>query len=754
MSSNQSKVAETKPKATNPETKNEPGPPPVPETPQPPPDNIPPPLIDAEGVGKPKVDTGQDTKESLEHADSGPKVSSNDTVSPGPVEVKDIPKQDSKPLSGVPHPVESILSDIVEDVANKGEATPQESRKETAQVETENVQRGIGEKPQGTESKPEEMEATVAVSTAPEQDSTKPALGTATKFVETEIQKPTTKSADTKTQEIAAKSAELDTHEDSSKPERETQDLSKPTDMEMQETIPQPTQAISQKPVDTPATLPIQELESNPTPMETEPTANPVQMDAKEPAEISQETIQQPAELMQEPVEKPVEMIQEPVEKPVEMIQEQIQKPVELDPEPVESIQEPVKVAQEPVQKPVEMTPDSIQKPVETVQESVQEPVQKQVESVQEPVEMAQEPVEVTPDSVQKPIEMTEEIFQKTEEMKLEKPAEIDEAQEKTKPIETMQPEKRAELPPSLVPAQNLNPPKDSIPMSVEAPSPAEDSTPQSTEPVTTTPQTTAPVTSVESQTAVTETSEAVPSSLDDVIIVEDEEDKTQLMPAGGQVVSNELPAQECAVPPPQLQIPNQLTELAPTADSKEKLLSPEQMQVDTLPPPDTESMDVGQIDPTSVPLPSELIDTIVISDSPGSTLSYSTQSAEQMDVIVLNSESSPERDPLSPQSSTTPPSKRSKVSLSDIVSPHSPPKPTGSKSKLSADLELLEVLINSCDKLGGLTVQDQNVCFSYQHEGVCNSYTFICIEEDYPQITLMITSKHGNVSYVHLYRR
>lgn len=150
----------------------------------------------------------------------------------------------------------------------------------------------------------------------------------------------------------------------------------------------------------------------------------------------------------------------------------------------------------------------------------------------------------------------------------------------------------------------------------------------------------------------------------------------------------------------------------------------------------DTEVM---QVDPITVPLPMEEIqteptpqlqtlpiDTIIILDSPAPAPQEDT-----MDVIDLTSE-------------TTPPCKRSKVSLpapSDSCPSSSPPV-----SKMVYDIQLLEQLVNSCELLSSFSVQDQRIRFSFLHKTVCIDCTLICLEDDYPQVTLTLTSKQGEV--------
>ena len=165
-------------------------------------------------------------------------------------------------------------------------------------------------------------------------------------------------------------------------------------------------------------------------------------------------------------------------------------------------------------------------------------------------------------------------------------------------------------------------------------------------------------------------------------------------------------------------------------------------------------------IDPALVPLPPDLdsiespgvpnqiqsvaIDTIVIADSPAPS-----SHEDHMEVIDLTSDCSPEpHTPSNAQCATTPPSKRSKVSLSSYGDTEDS-KPTSS-SLLSRDLELLELLINSCDMLGGLSVEDQKISFSFLHKGVRITSTLICIEEDYPQITLTVSSEQREVSTIY----
>ena len=166
---------------------------------------------------------------------------------------------------------------------------------------------------------------------------------------------------------------------------------------------------------------------------------------------------------------------------------------------------------------------------------------------------------------------------------------------------------------------------------------------------------------------------------------------------------------------------------------------------------------DTVSIDPALIPLPQVLealdspeqpspiqivaIDTIVIADSP-SVSSYE----DPMEVIDLTSDcSSDPHTPSNVQCATTPPSKRSKVSLSS----YGDLEELRPVSVLSQDLQLLELLINNCEMLGGLCIEDQKISFSYLHKGVSISSTLICIEEDYPQLTLTITSEQKEVSCI-----
>ncbi|KAI6657990.1 Poly polymerase 6 [Oopsacas minuta] len=158
------------------------------------------------------------------------------------------------------------------------------------------------------------------------------------------------------------------------------------------------------------------------------------------------------------------------------------------------------------------------------------------------------------------------------------------------------------------------------------------------------------------------------------------------------------------------------------------------------------------QIDPTKVLQPVDdvhtptllqntPIDTIVIPDSPVSAVSQ----GDPMEVIDLTSDSSPVASAI--HSSNTPPSKRSKVSLSSGVDLDSSPSPAKQTSKMFSDIHLLEQLINNCELLNKFSVQDQKICFSFLHKDVCIDYTLICLEEDYPQITLTVNSKLGEKS-------
>ena len=148
----------------------------------------------------------------------------------------------------------------------------------------------------------------------------------------------------------------------------------------------------------------------------------------------------------------------------------------------------------------------------------------------------------------------------------------------------------------------------------------------------------------------------------------------------------------------------------------------------------DTEVM---QTDPVTVPLLTEgiqteappllqthPIDTIVILDSPKPV------PQEDMEVIDLTSE-------------TTPPCKRSKVSLATPVDSYPLNAPI---SKMHSDIQLLEQLINSYELLGNFSVQDQKISFSFLHKTDCIDCNLICLEDDYPQITLTKVSKQGEV--------
>ena len=148
---------------------------------------------------------------------------------------------------------------------------------------------------------------------------------------------------------------------------------------------------------------------------------------------------------------------------------------------------------------------------------------------------------------------------------------------------------------------------------------------------------------------------------------------------------------------------------------------------------------EVMQIDPVTVPLTTEetqtevtpqlqppLIDTIVVLDSP-----RPVPQEDNMEIIDLTSD-------------TTPPCKRSKVSLANPIDSYL--STNGSLSKMVSDIQLLEQLINSCELLSNFSVQDQKISFSFLNKTVCINCILICLEDDYPQITLTVTSTQGEV--------